>query len=242
MIVFTTILGQTDPLRRPSRMDKGTRYVCFTDQPRRYLLNRGWHIEQVAPEADPCKQSRRIKIMAHKAFPDADVTLWVDAAYRLDTLPAKLLTLLGDSDMVAMRHPHRDRITDEAKAIVKLGIVPAEDVYRQLAAYHADGFDTDADPQQAITSTGFFLRRNSERVEEFERAWWAEVERHTYRDQMSIDYVIKKTGVTVAYIPGHYRNNPYAKFFLDHRSDAARRQARGARVVRKVDGQAVSPA
>jgi len=206
IVAFTSVLGETDPLRRPTLVGPGVRYLCFCDRPLPPAPPYEQVIYPVGAEG-PALASRALKIrMDHPLLLDADVVLWHDAAFQLHTDPAKVTrTFLGATDMVAFRHPHRDRIADEATQIAKLGYAPADVLAAQVATYDAEGFT-----QTAITSTGYSLRRRTPAVEAFNAQWWAEVERWTYRDQMSVDYAIWKTGLQVAYIPGHYKDNPFA--------------------------------
>ncbi|HET9267506.1 MAG TPA: glycosyltransferase domain-containing protein [Vicinamibacterales bacterium] len=224
VIVFTCVLGDTDPLRA-CRKVPGVRYICFAD---RYLNVPPYDIlPYEAGELGPQLASRQLKILAnHPALLEADVTLWHDAAYQLSCNPETLAqSYLKTADVVAMRHPHRDRIEDEAAVIARLGYMPLDTLTRQVAHYRAEGFLA----QQAITSTGFCLRRRTPAVEAWQAAWWAEVARWGYRDQMSVDYALWRTGLTIEYIPGHYKDNPHARWF---NTDAAREAARRLQAAR----------
>jgi hypothetical protein len=164
----------------------------------------------MAPSDDPKLQSRQIKILAGTHLGECDVSLWHDAAFQLTCDPRLLVpTLLMDADLLALRHPHRDRIEDEADAIARLNYVPRDVLDRQVQTYRAEGFT-----QTAITSTGLCLRRHTAAVAAFNATWWSEVARWHYRDQMSVDYALWKSRVTVRYMTGHYRDNPYAKWRL----------------------------
>jgi hypothetical protein len=168
----------------------------------------------------PRLASRALKICAdHPILADYPVTLWHDAAYQLHCDPQRLAdAALRTCDVVAFRHPHRDRIEDEAAVIARLGYMPADVLEAQIATYRAAGWTT----QTAITSTGFCLRRRTPLVEAWQAAWWQEVATWGWRDQMSVDYALWKTGLSVTYIPGHYRDNPHARWF---NTDAARQWA-----------------
>ncbi len=207
LTVFTCIIGKTDPLRKPTVINKNVRYVLLTDKPLRVPP---YETVTVPTGEDARLTSRRIKILAnHPAVADADVTLWHDAAFRLDCDPVPVATkLLGNGNMVALRHPHRNTIEEEAKAIEKWGWVPQAQMEAQIAVYRADGF-----VQKQITSTGLCFRRRTPALERFNEFWWSQVERWGWRDQMSVDYALWKTGVSPTYIPGHYRDNKYAKWF-----------------------------
>jgi hypothetical protein len=208
VIVFTCMVGKTDPLKRPTVINRNVRYVCFTDQSQ---VVSPYQLVRVPTGTDPRLTSRQIKITAdHPALADADVTVWHDAAFRMDSDPVRVAsTVLTDCNMVAFKHPHRTQIEDEAIAIDKWGWVPMATMQAQIAAYRAEGFT-----QDHITSTGLCFRRRTPQIAAFNARWWEEVARWGWRDQMSVDYALWKTGVRATYIPGHYRNNSYAKWFL----------------------------
>ena len=206
MIVYTTVFGDTDPLREPKR--PGTaRWVCFTDRP---LKSSVWEIVQVPPSSTPKRECRKLKQPSHLVFPDAEITLWVDAQMELLVSPDELAARYG-GELTGFRHHKRCRIKDEAPAIIAAGKGKADAIYAQLAAYQADGWDTDANPQRAITNGGFLLRRHTDRVKRFNELWHHEVQTRTLRDQMSIDYCAAKAGLPIKYFPGNMVQNPIAR-------------------------------
>ncbi len=209
VVVFTCMVGDTDVLKRPTVFNRQVRYVCFTDRPQ---VVAPYELVPIPTGENPRLTSRRIKILAnHPRLGRADVTVWHDAAFRMDSDPVRVATtVLTDSNMVAFKHPHRTQIEDEAIAIHRLGLHPMDTMQAQIASYRAEGFR-----QQHITSTGLCFRRRTPRIEAFNARWWAEVERWGWRDQMSVDYAMWKAGVQATYIPGHYRDNRYAKWFLN---------------------------
>jgi Protein of unknown function (DUF616) len=238
--VFTTVLGDTDALRPATVINRRVRYVVFAD---RVLHVPPYECVWLEPSPlGPCLRSRQLKIlMDHPALEAPDVVLWHDAAFRLrcDPLAVAAETLTGE-DLVAFRHPHRTQIEDEARAIGQLGLMAPATLAAQIASYRAEGFT-----QQAITSTGFSLRRVTATITAFNRAWWDEVARWGYRDQMSVDYCLWRAGLRVRYLPGHYRDNPHATWQPPPPTRYARfchypdlRSARGPGAVRAVDAPA----
>jgi hypothetical protein len=210
LTVFTAVIGDTDMLRPPRAIASGVRYVCFTDHPS--VRQRPYEIVRVEAPNGPRLCSREVKILAnHPALGSPDVTLWHDAAYELRCDVVAVATdCLNGHDLVAFKHPHRTQIEDEAIAIAKHGYVPLPIMQTQAAQYRAEGF-----VQTAITSTGFCLRRRTPQVEAFNALWWAEVARWGWRDQMSVDYALWRCGLTAHYIRGHYRDNPYARWYAE---------------------------
>jgi hypothetical protein len=210
--VYTAMIGDTDTLRAPTVYDPAVRYVCFTDRAR--VPDPYVRVDvRVAPGADPRLLARRIKILGDPALGAPAITLWHDAAYRLRSIPSEILEreFSDELDLVALRHPDRTQIEDEAREIARLGLMPADVLAGQVATYRAAGFT-----QTAITSTGFCVRRQTPRVHAFNQVWWAEVERWGWRDQMSVDFAIWRAGIRVGYLFGHYRHNPYADWVFYH--------------------------
>lgn len=218
LVVYTCVFGDTDPLTEPRKPGR-TRFVCFTDQP---VRSRVWEIVRLPAQAAPKRACRAYKQPSHLIFPDAEATLWVDAQIQLLADPLDLLRRFP-GEFTGFCHHKRQRITDEAEAIIRAGKGKADAIHAQLAAYKSDGWDTDANPQQAITNGGFMLRRHTERVRLFNDMWHHEVQTRTLRDQMSLDYCAAKAGLRIDYFPGtvnqsafgrrkHYPNKPTNDF------------------------------
>lgn len=206
LVVYTAVFGDTDPLRDPVRPGK-TRFVCFTDQP---VRSRVWEIVHLPKQDAPKRACRAYKQPSHLIFPEAAATLWVDAQIILTADPQAILQRFT-GEFTGFRHHKRRRIRDEAEAIIRAGKGKADAIHAQLAAYKADGWDTDANPQQAITNGGFMLRRHTDRVKRFNDLWHHEVQTRTLRDQMSLDYCAAKVGLPIDYFPGDVTRNNYGK-------------------------------
>lgn len=210
MIVYSCILGKTDPLHEP-RTTGDARFVMVTDNPK--LRSKHWEIVQVPRQEAPKRYCRKLKQPSHVVWPDAEVTLWIDASYQLLCDPLELASQYPQ-EFCALRHHRRDRISQEAPVIVASGKGKAESIYAQLAAYQADGWDTAANPQRLITTGGFLLRRHTETVRRFNDLWHHEVQTRTLRDQMSLDYCAHKAGLSITHLPGSPAGNPFARMHI----------------------------
>lgn len=202
LVVYTCVFGNTDPLRDPARPGD-TRFVCFTDQP---VQSKVWEIVQLPTQAAPKRACRAYKQPSHLIFPEAEATLWADAQNVLKADPLEILSLFP-GEFTAFKHHKRRRIKDECEAIIRAGKAKPEAVRAQLAAYQADGWDTSAKPQKAITNGGFMLRRHTDRVKRFNEMWHEEVQSRTLRDQMSLDYCAAKVGLKIEHFPGDVTRN-----------------------------------
>jgi hypothetical protein len=215
-VAFTCVFGYTDPLHdplvsyKPERTAKdytgndvyhprsGDPLICFTDQP---IKSNRWEIVTIPPQIAPKRFSRYIKALAHRWFPNA-VTVYLDANMTLLKHPSQIARQY-QGDFVNFRHQWRNRISEEAEAIIRWKKAKPDAIWHQLATYQADGFDTDKNPQIQLSCNGVILRRpESETLCEM---WWDEINRHTLRDQMSIDYCAWKLGKTLGKFKGDLR-------------------------------------
>lgn len=210
IVVYSALIGNVmrDTVARPP-VGCDARYVLFTNGP----PVEGWERVEVAGALDksPRMASRMLKTNPELWFPEADVTIWVDANARLLRPAAKVLAAVPWDLALAFRHHRRASLAEEAEAVVKRDVRHAEDVARQLGEYASVGFDPDA--ERPVTVTGFLARRTQvERVRTFDQVWQAQLLRHTLRDQLSVDYAAHATGLAVHYLPKTYVSNPYVKF------------------------------
>lgn len=221
VVVYTAAIGTTEMPPAPHVLDPHVRYVCMSD---RQLPLKGWELMPVKSGGDSRRAARRAKALSHRHFPTADVAIWIDASFQLQVLPHVLITDMMTTSCViaAFRHPDRRRISDEARIIIEQRMARQADVERQIATYQHDGFDTPDAPQGVLTTTGLLVRTHTPRVREFNDRWWHEMKAHTLRDQLSIDYCASKLELSIGYLFGHYRANPYALYDRRrHRSQRA---------------------
>lgn len=207
LTVYTTVFGNTKPLHEPE-VTGAARFVCFTDQP---ITSAHWEIRKVPSVAAPSRECRKLKQMSHVAFPDSEITLWVDSPFSLLMDPYEIARM-HRGPVVTFRHQHRNRIRHEAEVIIAHEKGRPETIMAQLAAYQAEGFDSDQNPQAYISNGGFVLRRHTDEVILFNEAWNHEVQTRSLRDQMSIDYCAWKIGLPIEHFEGHHLDNRYAKF------------------------------
>jgi hypothetical protein len=220
IVVYTAWFGTADALKPPRIVNPWVRYICMTD---RKDHPSGWEIHQIKATDRPRWLARWAK--THRSWlPPCDVTIWMDASFELlvDPVPLVREAMATNAPIVGFLHPDRKRISEEAEAIIRFGLAPADAVRHQVATYQAAGFDK-ATPQWRLTTTGLLVRWCSPDVDRFNRDWWHEIQTHTVRDQLSIDYCAWRRRLPIGYLPGHYRDNPFVRY--DH---AAHRRGRVA--------------
>lgn len=183
--LYTAITAGCDILRSPGPVPAGWKAVCFTDAP---VHHPDWEVRLLAPASDPVRAARRIKLLAHEALPDAEVSLWMDGNFAVACdLDALVDRYLDDADLALHRHPQRDCAYEEGIACIRLGKADPEAIVRQLLRYARAGY-----PEHAgLPATGVVLRRHTKPVARFEQAWWDEVARGAARDQISVGVALR---------------------------------------------------
>src|SRR5690348_15280923 len=81
--IYTVITGSYDQLKEPIHPNPNWDFVCFTDDPS--LKSDRWRVVLLDnPSGLSVKKlSRRPKILVHEYLPDYDLTLYIDASYRV---------------------------------------------------------------------------------------------------------------------------------------------------------------
>jgi len=173
--VYTAIFGPY-PIRR-------TDITCFTS-------------DQLFVK--PVLDAKRFKVLPHLYFPWHEYTVWVDGNIRLKRTPEAIVeTYLGDDDFGLFAHPYRKTVWQEFEALRTQPRFADPFLQKQLAEqaafYREAGLPADAQ----LYECNFMVRRNVERVSRIMDAWWSEICRWQWRDQVSLPYVLWKHGIDV---------------------------------------------
>jgi hypothetical protein len=208
--IYTAIFGGRDNYKEPLQGD----YDCFlfTDEVVPTTHATVVHVPFKIKD-DPVRTARFLKTMSHVFLAGYRYTLWIDGSIEMVGRNIhKIMEPIGGIDMVTFKHRDRDCIYSEEKFCVDNRKDDPEVIRAQMDRYRADGF-----PEHAGTfETGVLLRHQSRKVADFNNAWWAEIEAGSKRDQLSLAYVMRKTGVKVGTF-GTVADNPY--FVLhDHKN------------------------
>lgn len=187
-ICYTAILGGTDDLKDPVKAQYDWDYVCYTDDPN--LKSDVWNIE-VVKGGDPKKLSRYIKIKNH--FPEYDLSLYLDATFEIKRQPLDKFALSKTEGIWLNSHPQRQCTYEEAEIVKSKNLDKPEVIDKQIEKYRAEGL-----PEQwGLWRCGIMVRNpKDEKITEMCDLWWDEVERGSWRDQVSFPYACYKTGVT----------------------------------------------
>ena len=191
-VVYTCISGNYDVLEEPRFVTPGWEYICFTDQK---IKSKVWDIRPL-PESiendkglNQVKRQRIVKIRPWDFIGECDVCVWVDANMvilgNMDNFVSR-----NDGALVTTKHPDRNCIYEEAKAIVKYHKDKMANMQPQIDLYKADGY-----PEKAgLCETNVIIRRKNPEVQNVMDMWSDLLRKYSHRDQMSFNYVVWKLG------------------------------------------------
>ena len=159
----------------------------------------------------PVMEAKRYKLLPHLFFPHEDVTVWVDANITLNADVREVVeALLGAADIAVCKHPYRDNVYDEFAALEtdRRFAIPylQSQMRQQRQTYIDEGLPKDAQ----LYECNILVRRNNARVARLMDAWWAQVCRWQWRDQVSFPYVVWKYGgdVEIRAVTPNAREHP----------------------------------
>ena len=166
----------------------------------------------------PRLQAKIPKCFGWQMAPDYDYYLWLDGNFSL-THPDAIKYFYDNCqgyDIVALKHPRRPDVRQEARYIRKglkqearyiVERYQNELLQEQMAEINADKDFVD----DMLVIGGIFMYRNTPAVQQMLKEWWYHVSRYLIMDQCSFSYVLKTSGVKINIRPEAFGDSPYFK-------------------------------
>lgn len=196
LCVYTALLGRYERLNeQPVACESDVDFLCFTDD--LDLTSETWQIRRTRAlfPQDPARSSRALKIRAHIAVHEYDVSLYVDNSVLLLRPPEAILgDLLPDGTPLALvEHGYRESVRAEFVAVAEAALDSPSRLDEQLSHYSA----TDPEALELRPLKGFLLvrRHNEPRVVSAMETWFAHVLRYSRRDQLSLWIALRESGL-----------------------------------------------
>lgn len=175
----------------------------------------GWTAKKLeSPKAitRPDMINRYHKLFAHKILKNYDISIYIDGNILLYDNPESLIKkfLLSGCPIGLSRHPRRESIAEELLACIELGKFKMGDeknAYDQVSKYLVN----EKFPDNKLFYGGVIFR-NHQYKEDLDTSmvlWWRELQNQTARDQISLPYVIWKSGLPVHEVSINISDNPY---------------------------------
>lgn len=146
----------------------------------------------VNPES--VRTARFAKTHPHIWFHDYDFVFWIDSNIHflgdLRNYTQKLKATEADCGFII--HPVRSNFVEESKILSANKIVDYEIATKQITRYLSDPNLLN----EPLFETNFMVSRpSSKTVHKFMGTWWAELNKFTHRDQLSVNYAAKATNL-----------------------------------------------
>ena len=167
------------------------------------------------PEMD----AKRYKVLPHLYCPDHEITIWTDANIWLQAKPEDIAKrYLGPADMALFSHPVRETVWQEFYALTVEERFHIPWLQQQLADQQ-DRYRAQALPEGTrLYECNVLIRRRSDKMARLMDAWWAELTRWQWRDQVSLPYVLWRygSGLKVNALTGNVRDHPDFRYVPHH--------------------------
>jgi hypothetical protein len=197
--VYTVLLGAHELLNeQPMAKESQVDFICFTDN--KELVSNTWAIRIIEPifPFDLARNSRIPKICPHRYLPEYDVSLYIDNTVVLKKKPEDIFKdLIGQnsSDFTCLKHSYRETVLDEFTEVAFLQYDDLNIIAEQLNSYFLSAPEV---LEEKPLKGGFLLRNHKEpAVIAAMEEWLANVLRYSRRDQLSLNYVLRRNKVLV---------------------------------------------
>ena len=196
-IVYTCVTDGYDSLK-PT---KGLNGICLADGDTEEVD--GWTLEKYDSVCKSGERNSRFPKCCPQSFFESEYSIWCDGSVAWRVNPRKLIDFMGNAHMACFSHPAGKRqVVDEVKGVAG-GVSDMSRTSCQYIEYKKRGFP---DVPDLFWENTVIIRRHTPETERFGALWWAEQCRWSSWDQVSFNYVLWKTGMRVAQIPGSVRD------------------------------------
>jgi len=211
-VVFTVLTKDYDELRQPESIRRDFDYICFCNDFTETNIGI-WQIRPIPYEnSEPVRMCRYVKLLPHRLLPEYKYSLWLDCNQRLtEELYRRFDKCIADNSRCAMvLHPERDCTYQEAYVLIGGLVDRPEIIYRQTEYLLRNNFP----PRCGLFVTCCIFREHNNRgIVDFDELWWQLLDEFSFRDQMSVMFALRATGIRPAIF---YGRDFWQKFRLDH--------------------------
>ncbi|HXQ40673.1 MAG TPA: glycosyltransferase domain-containing protein [Candidatus Udaeobacter sp.] len=204
--VYTILVGGSDAFLSPLHAEPGLDYIAFTDAGE--APHSPWQARPLAAqERNPRMTARWHKLHPHRLLPDYRESLYIDANILIKKPIVPLFEqVLLNAPLAMFRHPNRDCSYTEAEAVKRLRYDDGAIVDAQMAYYRAHGLPIGA----GLHFGGIMFRRHEDgALTKMLEDWWRQLKIFSHRDQLSLEFMLRRHGMTVEDIPGLAPDNPW---------------------------------
>lgn len=210
-VLYTARFGLPSTFYIPKVSIANVDRFCFTDmniqegchqlipvKRGQYLGNSFYHIAKKMDlnHLEPIRRQRFIKVcIPDELFDNYEYSVYVDCK-RASVIDFEwLLSFMeSQSDFVTRRHKTRDCVYDEGRVCIEKRKDDEKTILKQLDFYRSENYPI----HNGLHYSYILLRRHTKRMKEFSRLWWKQIEKYSFRDQISLPYVAWKYGMKIS--------------------------------------------
>ena len=220
-VVYTCANLAYDQIYSPVVATPGVEYVLFSDRRPRFVSGWQWRpLPAQAASLGPALANRFCKFFPQRLFPEAGISIYLDANLLIlgDLQPLINDFLASGAAIGLFPHGERSDIVSEfafCKQVGKIGPADSARGEAQLAAYAAEGLP----PDHGLTENAIILRRHdAPGLDGAMDLWWQQLATYTKRDQLSLPYVLWKSGLEAkVWDWSYWSENPYFHRYIHRR-------------------------
>lgn len=193
-VLYTAVFGRLRAFRIPKISIPDVDKICFTDL---NIGNKFYKIKKMNfDNLDRIRRQRFVKIcIPDEIFDNYEYSVYVDCKRNAVIDFDWLLTFMEpQSDFLTRQHRQRNCIYDEGMACIAKRKDNKDVILKQLDFYRSENYPT----HNGLLYSFMILRRHTKRLKEFSRLWWEQLERYSFRDQISLPYVAWKHGMKIS--------------------------------------------
>ena len=194
-VLYTAIFGKMGRgVHNPEISIPDVERFCFTDL---HVESNFYQIRKM--NLDPLAAIRRqrwIKIcIPNELFDNYEYSVYVDCK-RESVIDFEwfLSFMESQSDFVTRRHKTRDCVYEEGRVCIEKRKDDEATILEQLEFYKNENYPT----HNGLHYSYILLRRHTKKMKEFSKLWWEQIEKYSFRDQISLPYIAWKHNMKIS--------------------------------------------
>jgi hypothetical protein len=211
--LITACYGDYDPIKPLPEWHGFDDAVCVTDTASG--VGEGWRVH-VEPRGESPRLAAKRPKMLPWLFTDCDAAVWLDASFEITGRGFSdwVRGHLERDDFVVWQHPEgRHCLGQEAEVCWMFPKYDGQPILQQAAHYFADGMPR----MWGLFAAGMVGYRFTSASKGLGAAWYAEQERWTVQDQISLPWLLWRSGKRFGVWQANEYRNPYLRLRWDER-------------------------
>ena len=222
-ILYSCLVGGYDDIPELNHQHKDWRCILFTDLKYDTPTVNGWEIKELK-YVDPnslVKTCRWHKLNSHLLFPNCLYSVYVDCNIILNsdyTFVRADELYQQNTTIAAVKHPIRDCIYEEAEECISIGKDTKSNINSIIKFLKKEKYP----PNNGLFESGVLFRNHTKvELNKFNEKWWELLNKHTRRDQLTMNYVLWKQDIYCDFFlkkeNTSVRNSEHYKFITKHK-------------------------